>query len=84
MLKELKLSNFRLFDDEVTVRFRPITVLIGRNNSGKSSIIKFLLMLKQSLNKESVHFFNTENTGLGKFYEDVHNFGEILKAPMLP
>lgn len=49
MLKELKISNFRIFDDEVTVRFRPITVLIGRNNSGKSSIIKFLLMLQQSL-----------------------------------
>jgi len=49
MLKELKISNFRIFDAEVTVRFRPITVLIGRNNSGKSSIIKFLLMLQQSL-----------------------------------
>ena len=48
MLTELKLSNFRIFDDEVTVRFRPITVLIGRNSSGKSSIIKFLLMLQQS------------------------------------
>ena len=35
MLTELKLSNFRIFDDEVTVRFRPITVLIGRNSSGK-------------------------------------------------
>ena len=49
MLKELRISNFRLFDDEVTLRFRPITVFIGRNNSGKSSIIKFLLMLQQSL-----------------------------------
>lgn len=49
MLKELRISNFRLFDDEVTLRFRPITVLIGRNNSGKSSIVKFLLMLQQSL-----------------------------------
>lgn len=49
MLTELKISNFRIFDEEVTVRFRPITVLIGRNNSGKSSIIKFLLMLQQSL-----------------------------------
>ena len=72
MLKELRLSNFRLFDDEVTVRFRPITVLIGRNNSGKSSIIKFLLMLKKSLDKESAHFFNTEKTGLGNF-TDIKN-----------
>ena len=56
MLSEIKLSNFRMFDDEVTVRFRPITVLIGRNSSGKSSIIKFVLMLKQSTLSESSQF----------------------------
>ena len=48
MFKELKVENFRIFDDEVGVRFKPITILIGRNSSGKSSIIKFLLMLQQS------------------------------------
>ena len=70
MLEELKLSNFRVFDDEVTVRFRPITVLIGKNNAGKSSIIKFLLMLKQSIGQQG-NFFNTsgEHTALGRFYE---------------
>jgi len=30
MLKELKISNFRIFDEEVTVRFRPITYIIDR------------------------------------------------------
>ncbi len=49
MLKQLKISNFRIFDSEVTVRFRPITILIGKNNAGKTSIIKFLLMLQQTL-----------------------------------
>ena len=49
MLTELKLTNFRIFDDEVTVRFRPITILIGRNSSGKSTVIKFLLVLQQSM-----------------------------------
>lgn len=62
MIKELKLSNFRLFDDEVRVRFRPITVLIGQNNSGKSSIIKFLLMLQQSLDQDSSRFLNPEGS----------------------
>ena len=38
----------RLPRELVTVRFKPITILIGRNSSGKSSIIKFLLMLQQS------------------------------------
>ncbi len=74
MITELKLSNFRLFDEEVTVRFRPITVLIGRNNSGKSSIIKFLLMLKQSLDRESTLFLNPQGdrVNLGRF-EDLQN-----------
>ena len=69
MLKELKLSNFRLFSDEVTIRFRPITVLIGRNNYGKSSVVKFLLMLKQSLDKDSSMFLNPEGNevNLGSF-----------------
>ena len=69
MLTELKLSNFRIFDDEVVVRFRPITVLIGRNSSGKSSIIKFLLMLQQSAEYGRAQFLTPEGgrVSLGAF-----------------
>ena len=69
MLTELRLSNFRIFDDEVTVRFRPITVLIGRNSSGKSSIIKFLLMLQQSAEYGRAQFLTPEGSrvSLGAF-----------------
>ena len=69
MLSELKLSNFRIFDDEVTVRFRPITVLIGRNSSGKSSIVKFLLMLMQSSTSGQSRLLNAEGdkVSLGTF-----------------
>ena len=69
MLTELKLSNFRIFDDEVMVRFRPVTVLIGRNSSGKSSIIKFLLMLQQSAEYGRSQFLTPEGgrVSLGAF-----------------
>jgi len=69
MLTELKVSNFRIFDDEVTVRFKPITVLIGRNSSGKSSIIKFLLMLQQSAEYGRSQFLTPEGSrvSLGAF-----------------
>ena len=69
MLTELKLSNFRIFDDEVTVRFRPITILIGRNSSGKSSIVKFLLMLQQSIQYGQSQFLTPEGSrvSLGAF-----------------
>ncbi len=70
MFKELKISNFRGFGKEVTVRFAPITVLIGKNNAGKSSIIKFLLMLQQSLSQSSAGFLASQGDriDLGKFY----------------
>ena len=61
MITNLTLENFRVFDELVTVRFRPITVLIGRNNAGKSSILKFLLMLQQSTGMtDSSDFLNPE------------------------
>ncbi len=70
MLKQLKISNFRGFGNETTVRFAPITILIGKNNSGKSSIIKFLLMLRQSLPPNSTGFLVTQgdHVNLGRFY----------------
>ena len=69
MLTEVKLTNFRIFDDEVTVRFRPITILIGRNSSGKSSVVKFLLILKQSVTPGSSQFLTPEGDSvhLGAF-----------------
>lgn len=69
MITNLKLGNFRVFNEPVSVRFRPITVLIGRNNAGKSSIIKFLLMLQQSLGLDSPDFLNPEGekVKLGNF-----------------
>ena len=75
MLKELTLSNFRIFDDPVTIRFRPITILIGRNSSGKSSIVKFLLMLQQSTERGNSLYLTPEGnrTNLGSFRE-LRNF----------
>ena len=75
MLKELRLSNFRIFDHLVKIRFRPITILIGRNSSGKSSIVKFLLMLQQSTERGNSLYLTPEGskTNLGPFSE-LRNF----------
>lgn len=81
MLKQLKISNFRIFDAEVTVRFRPITILIGKNNAGKTSIIKFLLMLQQSLSYDRGQFLNPDGqvVELGLF-EDQKNSNSKRKS----
>ena len=60
MITNMRLSNFRGFEEEVSVRIRPITILIGRNSSGKSSLIKFLQMLRQTLESQRDEFFVTD------------------------
>jgi AAA15 family ATPase/GTPase len=52
------LKNFRVFDDEegFLEEFAPITLVTGANNSGKSSILKALVMLKDSINTKKVPF----------------------------
>ncbi len=72
MITRITLENFRAFNSEISVLLRPITVLIGRNSAGKSSLIKFLLLLKQSLESQSDSFFVTEGSHvqLGHWFEN--------------
>lgn len=71
MLKEITLENFRAYNDAVTVRLAPITVLIGRNSAGKSTLLKFLLMLQQTIESSGDRFFVTEGSHvmLGRWRE---------------
>lgn len=42
MLTKLTIKNFKRFRHETVVNFEPITVLLGGNNSGKSSVLQAL------------------------------------------
>lgn len=44
MLKSLALKNFRGFADH-SVQFRPLSVIVGRNNAGKSTIVEALRLV---------------------------------------
>ncbi len=46
-LKKIKIKNFKAFR-EAEIEFKPLTVLLGANASGKSTILQSLLLLKQS------------------------------------
>jgi predicted ATPase len=43
-----RLKNFRSFEDTGALDLAPLTVLCGSNSSGKSSILKSMLLLRQS------------------------------------
>jgi len=73
----IRLVNFAAFEDTGWIELRPITLLFGRNSSGKSAIIRALLLLKQSLDakgEERPLAFVKENglVDLGDFQTTVH------------
>lgn len=47
MIKSLKLNNYKAFED-VTIPIKPLTILLGANSVGKSSIIQMLMLLHQT------------------------------------
>lgn len=71
-MDSIRLQNYRCFDDTGYIDIKPLTFLIGANGSGKSSFLKLLPLLKQSMNvkvngvflwaDEDVDFNNFKNT----------------------
>ena len=76
MLKKIGLNNVRSFKDLKDLEIKPITVLCGTNSSGKSTILKSLLLWKQTL--ENLSYFdgfqlNGKYTNLGSQEDLLHN-----------
>jgi hypothetical protein len=67
----IRLENFMAFKDTGWIELRPISLLFGRNSSGKSAIIRALLLLRQSYlyaaSNESFVFRTTNGFDFGDF-----------------
>jgi len=50
MLNGIKIQNFKKFLNKQSIPLKPLSIICGKNSSGKSSCIQSLLLLKQSLN----------------------------------
>ncbi len=48
-IKSISFENYKAFSEQQTMQLKPITVLIGKNSSGKSSIAKLFTLLENSL-----------------------------------
>lgn len=86
MLQRLTLKNFKLFDETgVTIEPGKVTVLVGVNGAGKSSVLQALLLLKQSSGQPAVNWngllFNGPLINVGSFKDIVHgqDVGRIVE-----
>jgi energy-coupling factor transporter ATP-binding protein EcfA2 len=72
MLTSLHLTRFKVWQDTGDVALGPVTMLLGANSSGKSTLIQSLLLLKQTVQSpdRTVHL----NLG-GDEVNDLFHFG---------
>jgi predicted ATPase len=89
MLTQLRIQNFKSWADTGEFRLAPITGIFGANSSGKSSLLQFLLMLKQTtecVDPRVVLDFGDEKSrvSLGNFLEVVtdHDVTQSLSFSM--
>lgn len=76
MLKSIELEKYKSFKENTPIELAPLTLLCGVNSSGKSSILKSLLMMKQTIEKESTYnklsfIGNYVDNG---YFDDIVNF----------
>ncbi|MGN6269676.1 MAG: DUF3696 domain-containing protein [Sphingomonas sp.] len=84
MLSQLRVDRFKSWP-KLDIQFKPITLLYGSNSSGKSSILQFLLLLKQTKDSTDsqvvLDFGNDESlVDLGSYKDAVFQHDD--KEPM--
>ena len=80
-LREVRLGNFKSVRD-ASVELRPLTAIVGRNSSGKSTLLQGILALAQAVRRDVVTGtfpLNGDFVRLGTF-EEVRNFDAGTEA----
>ena len=82
-MRKLGFKNFRRFKNLEQIRINGITFLVGRNNSGKSTLVKALLLLNNYFKSADTKIFNFGNNiledanivtyGRAKYFEAEEN-----------
>ena len=75
-MRKIKIKNFRSLVMENPIEIRPLTLLFGKNGTGKSSFLKAMSFLGHNLVQEALNrtvYQISEETFLGNFKEVVFN-----------
>lgn len=76
MIESIKLQNYKAFED-VTIPIKPLTIFVGANSVGKSSIIQMLMLLHQTAEEVNANYYTSAFKIYGK-YVNVGNFENLL------
>lgn len=82
MLTRLRIQNFKSWADTGDIQLGSLTGVFGPNSSGKTSLLQFLLMLKQTV--ESTDRSRVLHTGDANSYVDLGTFYDIIHKHQVP
>lgn len=71
-MDQITLKDFRCFREEQTARLAPLTLLVGENSTGKTSLMAMLRALWDVAYRHRVPDFKEEPYDLGSFDEIIH------------
>lgn len=80
-LKRISFSSYKRFAGSEIIELAPVTIFVGKNSSGKSSVLKLLPMLETSFSgllKKSVIKFDNDGVILGSSFSDIAYNGNSL------
>ena len=83
-INNIEIQNFKSLE-EIKIKPTQITVLIGPNSSGKSSVLHFLALLKQSIGSSGTGVFSPDGNiiKLGNFQDVVTDHDESKEISFL-
>lgn len=74
MIYRIKFTNYRIFSKEQDFTLAPLTIVIGKNNTGKSALMQLPILIDDMLNE-------TSDEVLSKKYRDLsmcHDFRDLI------
>jgi len=74
-LVRMALGNYRCFARRQDIELRPITVVLGRNNSGKSALVRAPVLIETGIHTDEPTPFDLDRLGeglVGRFVDLIH------------
>jgi energy-coupling factor transporter ATP-binding protein EcfA2 len=82
-MKKIEIKNFRVLKDKQSIVFKPITILVGPNNSGKSTVYNSLKLIEHSNSFNRFQFPVVLDSKLGtNFSNDISQINADPKQPL--